>query len=270
LTQVELLVVIAIIAVALGLFLPAIHKVRQAAARLHCQNNLRQIGQAFRAHHDQVGAFPHGGYNVPPASAANPANRAEWSWCYQVLPYIERDDLYRTADPATIDRTPIAVFYCPARRQAALYQDTAKVDYAGCAGTDGAAGSNGMLTRPPGQRPCRLSDVSGGTSGTVMVAEKQLNALMFGLAGDDDESCFRAGWNGDWEVYRIGSSPPARDWRAAGDDTPSPRFGSAHDSGLNVVFGDGSVRHIRYSISARVWRHACVRNDNEAYRQHDR
>jgi prepilin-type processing-associated H-X9-DG protein len=243
-----------------------VQKVRFAAARIQCNNHLKQIGLAFHHHHDVKGAFPHGGYNVPPALLANPAHRNEWSWCFQILPYIDQDNLYHTESVSVIDRTPVGLFYCPARRSPRLYEDRAKVDYAGCAGTDGHDGSNGMVTRPPMQAPCRIADVIDGTSSTVMVAEKQLNSLMFGTCGDDNESCFRAGWNGDFQVYRIGISPPARDYQSACDFTSSDRFGSAHDSGLNVLFGDGSVRHISYNVSATMWRRACVRNDGEAVR----
>ena len=263
-TQIELLVVIAILVTAIGLSVPAVQKVRQAAARLQCANHLKLIGLAFHCHHDHQGAFPHGGSNVPPATTAHPENRAEWSWCYQVLPFVEQADLYR-ASVTTIDRTPIKAFHCPTRRAAQRYNDGARVDYAGSAGTNGCDGANGMLTRPPGQPPCRMMDVTDGLASTVLVGEKQLNSLMFGYGRDDGEPCFRAGWSGDWQVYRVGSSPPAPDYQAENDDSPSPRFGSAHDSGLNVVFGDGSVRHIRYGIRATVWRRACVRDDGKTF-----
>src|SRR2546421_5663133 len=112
-TLIELLVVIAIIAVLIGLLLPAVQKVREAAARTKCQNNLKQLGLGLHNFHDANGAFPAARVSTPSTS-----------WPPFVLPYIEQTALFqkyrfdvRWDDAATNDagtiQTPVTVFMCP-------------------------------------------------------------------------------------------------------------------------------------------------------------
>jgi len=298
-TLVELLVVIAIIGILVALLLPAIQAARESARRTQCQNNLKQIGIAFHNHHDQVSQLPTGGWgwNWVGDPDEGPRNDQPGGWTFNILPYIEGQDVYRMgrgtpgptkkAQLAKMVGTPIKYYYCPSRRMATTYPITvlptnsdpvyfgAKVDYAvNCGDQDRNEWSGDA---PPNNLPpttyaftgvvycCStlgLQNITDGLSNTIMVGEKYLNVRNYynGTDAADNENLYVGFDNDNARSTNAIFFPPR--W-----DTPGLTlhvFGSAHHSVFNVVLCDGSVRPISYSIGQLPFRRLGNRNDGEA------
>src|SRR5262249_58266320 len=124
--------------------------VRRAAARMRCSNTLKQIGLASHNSHDSNNRLPPGGqdgqalpyphqtccnFNDPDVATKNAAgqmdDRTGFSWSYQILPFIEQDNLHKTVSRAQLYATPVKTYYCPSRRSPTVYGSSVRCDYAG-------------------------------------------------------------------------------------------------------------------------------------------
>lgn len=255
-TLIELLVVIAIVAILMGLLLPAVQKVREAAARTQCRNNLKQMGLAFHNHHDTMNCFPSGGWAgmFPPtylngSPAVGDQQRA--GWAFQLLPYLEASNTWRAGALIAIGTTN-KLFFCPSRRgpQTVSLPDAyvpsltgGSIAHALCDYAASNKQGNGIIKR---FYTTTIANITDGTSNTLLVADKRLNLAFLGQGASDDNQGYTAGWNND--TIRKTTRPPLPDYRAPTGDGAG-LFGSSHVGGINALFADGSVQVITYSIS---------------------
>ncbi len=296
-TLVELLVVITIIGILISLLLPAVQSAREAARRLQCSNNLKQLSLGMLNHESAQEWFPTGGWagwfvGDPDAGFGKDQ---PGGWFYNTLPYIEQQTFHdqgmgkTSAEKRTIWAAavaiPISAASCPTRRQPAAggvdvhlkngtnyWQNIdaptalARGDYTVNGGGttvqnpgdwDAAAAHNGISYY---RSTVRMASIRDGSSNTYLVGEKYLcpDGYAGGLSAGDD-NCMYSGHDWDMCCWTNASLPaPCQDtdgvWYAG-------IFGSAHASGFNMSFCDGSVRSMSYNIDLATHEYLGNRED---------
>jgi prepilin-type N-terminal cleavage/methylation domain-containing protein len=279
-TLIELLVVIAIIAVLIGLLLPAVQKVREAASRIQCRNNLKQLGLALHNYHGTYERFP-------PAYTAIGLNSGP-GWGTFILPYIEQAALAQqvptgapfwggsqaVSTPADGGQTTLKVFRCPSDTGPTLNAGQGNFAVSNYRATYGTLTT--VLYTPNSDRGgvmfqnsrVRFTDVTDGTSNTTVVGEGKSGVPRQVSTGNALASALWCGMSGAYTVPGVGTYVWIDNvmWPTGGDpswsrDYVDEAFNSNHTDSVHFLFTDGSVRGFGRQIDPTLRAQMGIRND---------
>ncbi len=281
-TLVELLVVIAIIGILIALLLPAVQAAREAARRMTCTNNLKQVGLAMHLYHDVHRRLPPG-WSAWHPSTGQPyfLGKPGWAWGVGLLPFIEQSALGQSirldlpiTDPANAKAriTPLSVFRCPTDPCEETFvlepgnepkpnydpgfsaTELAASNYIGvfgttrmaevCGGGGNCVGDGAMVF----QRSFRFADIADGLSSTYVVGERSSEISPSTWVG-----VLAGGSHGPGRVVGVAVTPPNSAQKAFAN------FSSRHPAGTNFLAGDGSVRLTPETVDMRVYHALCTR-----------
>lgn len=283
-TLVELLVVITIIGILIALLLPAVQAAREAARRMQCSNNLKQIGIGLHLYHEVNAQLPAGwrGYNA--SNQPDPLSEPGWGWAACILPFIEQGNVARSlihfdksiAAPENADaaKLTLALFRCPSDTTGqpvfewmpdepggATIPALATSNYIGVFGTAdvhdcGKPEFSGKQCTADGtffhNSGVRFADIRDGLSQTFIAGERTLDLDYTTWVGAPSGDPCSPGL-----VVGTASNVP----NLAADDAHN--FGSRHSTGTHFLLGDGSVRLVSQYIDKDAYQHLCTRANGE-------